>query len=140
MPPEIINKIEIIRDKETKVANPDGRDQNLLMREIKINGSDNIISRFVPEATWLNNARRCMIKGYPDTGFIPEQSLTREQALRGMTEWAAYAQFEENEKGRLLPGFFADFTVLSADLMTASEKDLPFIQAEMVYVAGERVK
>jgi predicted amidohydrolase YtcJ len=57
-----------------------------------------------------------------------------------MTEWAAYAQFEENEKGRLLPGFFADFTVLSADLMTASEKELPLIEAEMVFVSGEQVK
>ncbi len=103
-------------------------------------GTDFPVESVNPYYTFYAAVARKDLKGYPDAGFIPEQSLTREQALRGMTEWAAYAQFEENEKGRLLPGFFADFTVLSADLMTASEKDLPFIQAEMVYVSGERVK
>ena len=103
-------------------------------------GTDFPVESVNPYYTFYAAVARKDLKGYPDAGFIPEQSLTREQALRGMTEWAAYAQFEENEKGRLLPGFFADFTVLSADLMTASEKDLPFIQAEMVFVSGERVK
>jgi predicted amidohydrolase YtcJ len=103
-------------------------------------GTDFPVESVNPYYTFYAAVARKDLKGYPDTGFIPEQSLTREQALRGMTEWAAYAQFEENEKGRLLPGFFADFTVLSADLMTASEKDLPLIEAEMVFVSGERVK
>ncbi len=103
-------------------------------------GTDFPVESVNPYYTFYAAVARKDLKGYPDAGFIPEQSLTREQALRGMTEWAAYAQFEENEKGRLLPGFFADFTVLSADLMTASEKDLPLIEAEMVFVSGERVK
>jgi predicted amidohydrolase YtcJ len=103
-------------------------------------GTDFPVESVNPYYTFYAAVARKDLKGYPDAGFIPEQSLTREQALRGMTEWAAYAQFEENEKGRLLPGFFADFTVLSADLMTASEKDLPMIKAEMVFIGGEQVK
>jgi predicted amidohydrolase YtcJ len=115
--------------------------QTLLAKsEIVALGTDFPVESVNPYYTFYAAVARKDLKGYPDTGFIHEQSLTREQALRGMTEWAAYAQFEENEKGRLLPGFFADFTVLSADLMTASEKDLPLIEAEMVFVSGERVK
>ena len=103
-------------------------------------GTDFPVESVNPYYTFYAAVARKDLEGYPDAGFIPEQSLTRVQALRGMTEWAAYAQFEENEKGRLLPGFFADFTVLSADLMTASEKDLPIIKAEMVFIGGEQVK
>ena len=46
-----------------------------------------------------------------------ENALTREEALRGMTIWAAKANFEENEKGSLEEGKFADFVILDADIM-----------------------
>lgn len=53
----------------------------------------------------------------------PEQSLTREQVLRAYTEGSAYAEFKENEKGRLAPGYLADLAVLSQDVL--DEKAVP---------------
>lgn len=47
----------------------------------------------------------------------PEEALTRTQALRGMTCDAAYAAFAEDTRGRLVPGFVADFVVLDRDIM-----------------------
>jgi predicted amidohydrolase YtcJ len=47
----------------------------------------------------------------------PEEKLTRTQALRGMTRDAAYAAFAEDTRGRLAPGFAADFVVLDRDIM-----------------------
>ena len=47
----------------------------------------------------------------------PEQALTREQALRAYTAGSAYAEFEEDRKGRLAAGYLADIAVLSQDVL-----------------------
>lgn len=54
---------------------------------------------------------------YPEGGFQIENALTREEALKGMTIWAAYSLFEEKEKGSLEPGKKADFVILEKDIM-----------------------
>ena len=56
-----------------------------------------------------------------------------------MTTWAAYSCFEEKEKGMIAPGMFADFVVLSDDLMTAVEEKIPVIEVLATYVGGEKV-
>lgn len=78
-------------------------------------------------------------KGYPEGGFQKADALTREEALKAMTVWAAYASFEEKERGSLSPGKDADFVVLEDDLMKAPEKDLFRIQVQQTWIAGERV-
>ncbi len=78
-------------------------------------------------------------KQYPTLGFQKENALSREQALRAMTIWAAYSNFEEQEKGSIEKGKFADFVILEKDLMQANEKDLYSIKVLQTYVAGERV-
>ena len=78
-------------------------------------------------------------KQFPTNGFQKENALTREQALRAMTIWAAYSNFEENEKGSIEKGKFADFVVLEKDLMQANENNLYSIKVLQTYVAGERV-
>ncbi len=78
-------------------------------------------------------------KGYPEGGFIPEEALTREQALRAMTIWAAKAGFEEVLKGSIEPGKLADLVVTRTDLMTAPETELFRIPVLETYVGGERV-
>jgi len=60
----------------------------------------------------------------PQTGRYPAEALTRAQALRGMTVDAAYAAFAEDTRGRLAPGFAADFVVLDRDIMHVPLKDI----------------
>jgi len=79
------------------------------------------------------------VKGWPANGYQVENALSREQALRGMTIWAARANFEENEKGSLEKGKFADFVLLDEDLMKVAPENMLRIKVKMTYLGGERV-
>jgi len=68
-----------------------------------------------------------------------EESLTVEEALRTYTLNAAYASFDENNRGTIEAGKFADFTILSDDLAKVSPDKIKDIAAEMVLVNGEIV-
>ncbi|MFM1808476.1 MAG: hypothetical protein RLZZ242_1201, partial [Bacteroidota bacterium] len=103
-------------------------------------GTDFPVEQVSPLLTFYAAVARQDLQGYPEGGYQAEEALTREQALKGMTTWAAYSNFEESEKGLLKPGFFADITVLSNDLMTADFAEIPSIEVKSVFLAGERVK
>jgi predicted amidohydrolase YtcJ len=66
----------------------------------------------------------------------PDQKLTREEALRFHTLWAAYSTFDEDVKGSLEPGKFADFVVLSADYLRVPEDDIKDITPLLTVVNG----
>ena len=68
-----------------------------------------------------------------------EEALTREEAIRGMTEWAARAAFEEKEKGSLSAGMAADFIILDHDLMTCPESEVLQTKVLGTYIFGEKV-
>jgi len=87
-------------------------------------GTDFPVEGIDPLKTFYAAIFRQDVKGWPEGGFTPQQRLTREQALRGMTIWAAYAQFEEKEKGSLEKGKNADFVVLDKDLLKAEREEL----------------
>ena len=78
-------------------------------------------------------------KGADIGGFLPEEALTREQALRGMTSWAALSNFEEAEKGSLEVGKFADFVILDTDLMKAPKTAILNTAVIETYINGEKV-
>ncbi len=78
-------------------------------------------------------------KSYPAGGFQPANALTRQQALRGMTTWAAHAAFEDRRKGQLKPGMLADFVVLKTDLMTAPNEQLHDLKVQQTWIGGRRV-
>jgi predicted amidohydrolase YtcJ len=78
-------------------------------------------------------------QGNPASGFLPAEALSRRDALYGMTLWAAYAAFEEQEKGSLEAGKFADFVILDSDLMTAPESTLFRTKVNATYINGLRV-
>jgi hypothetical protein len=78
-------------------------------------------------------------KGYPQGGYQMENALTREDALRGMTIWAAKSNFEENEKGSLEKGKFADFIILDQDLLKAGAKEVLETKVLATYLGGLRV-
>lgn len=76
---------------------------------------------------------------FPPDGFLPENALTREEALKGMTIWAARSCFQEKELGSIEPGKLADFVVLKHDLLTAPADSLFAIPVLATYVNGEQV-
>jgi len=65
--------------------------------------------------------------------------LSREQALRGMTIWAAKSNFEEKEKGSLEVGKFADFVIVDQDLMKVGGQDILKTSVLSTFVGGEKV-
>jgi len=77
--------------------------------------------------------------GEPEGGWYPEQCLTREEVLRGYTIEAAYSGFEEDIKGKILPGMLADFIVLSDNILTIPAQDLLSFQVEQTYVGGKLI-
>ena len=103
-------------------------------------GTDFPVEEVNPFLTFYAAVARQDIKGYPDGGYRPEEALSREEALKGMTIWAAWSNFEENEKGSIEEGKWADFVILSNDLMQVPVHDIPGLVAEQVYIGGEKVK
>lgn len=78
-------------------------------------------------------------RGWPASGFQRENALTREQALRGMTIWAARGNFEEDEKGSLEKGKWADYVMLDKDLMKTPLNEILQIQVLATFINGEKV-
>ncbi|UYZ64631.1 amidohydrolase [Hymenobacter weizhouensis] len=78
-------------------------------------------------------------KNYPAGGFQMENALSRPDALRGMTTWAAHAAFEDRQKGSIRPGLAADFVVLNTDLLEAPKEKLRAAQVQQTWIAGEQV-
>ena len=103
------------------------------------NGTDFPIEAIFPLNTFYAAVFRTDHTGCPTGVFQIENSLSREEALRSMTLWAAKASFEENEKGSLEPGKWADFVVLDTDLMTASPEEILNATVVATYIAGEKV-
>ncbi|MEO9022885.1 MAG: amidohydrolase [Ginsengibacter sp.] len=102
-------------------------------------GTDFPVEDISPIKTFYAAVFRQDAKDWPEGGFQMENALSREDALRGMTIWAAKANFEEHEKGSLEKGKFADFVLLDNDLMKASEKDVLNTKVLMTFVNGEKV-
>lgn len=102
-------------------------------------GTDFPVEDISPFKTFLAAVIRKDAKGWPPAGFQTENSLTREEALRGMTIWAARSNFEEHEKGSLETGKFADFVILDKDLMKAEETELLNISVLKTYLGGKKV-
>ena len=78
-------------------------------------------------------------ENWPEGGWQPENKLSREEALKGMTIWAAYSNFEENEKGSIEVGKFADFIITEKDMMKAPESELRNLKVKATYLNGKKV-
>ncbi|HEX8430886.1 MAG TPA: amidohydrolase [Longimicrobium sp.] len=77
--------------------------------------------------------------GTPAGGWLPEQRLSRAEAIRLYTAAPAYGEWEEGRKGTLRPGMLADFVVWSADLLTIPEAEILRAQPAMTVVGGRVV-
>lgn len=102
-------------------------------------GTDFPVEDISPFKTFFAAVVRKDEKGYPEGGYQPENALSREAALRGMTIWAARSNFEEKEKGSLEKGKWADLVITGSDLMKAPENELLQTRVLATYVAGEKV-
>ena len=103
------------------------------------NGSDFPVERINPLFGFYAAVARKDRSGYPADGFQKVNALSREEALRAMTIWAARAGKEEHLKGSLEPGKLADLTITTTDLMTAPEEQLFGIKVVSTYSGGELV-
>jgi predicted amidohydrolase YtcJ len=101
---------------------------------IVTNGTDVPVERIDPIASYYASVSRMMVNGQR---FYPEHVMTREEALRTYTVNNAYAAFEEGMKGTLAPGMYADMVVLSQDILTVEESEIPSTRVEMTFVGGE---
>lgn len=102
-------------------------------------GSDAPVERGEPMIEFYAAVARRSLEGFADEDWHLEERLTREQALRAMTLGAAYAAFEEQERGSLEVGKWADLTVLSADIMTVPEPEILRTRCLYTIVGGEVV-
>lgn len=102
-------------------------------------GTDFPVEDISPFKTFYAAVVRKDAKGMPAEGFQKENALTREQALRGMTIWAAKADFLEKEVGSIEAGKKADFIMLDKDLMRVGEGDLLGVKVVNTYLGGKKV-
>lgn len=102
-------------------------------------GTDFPVEHVNPFYTFYAAVARKDLEGYPDNGFQPGNALSREEALKGMTIWAAYSNFEENEKGSIEPGKLADFIILDKDIMEVPPEEIPGMKVEGTFVGGKKV-
>lgn len=102
-------------------------------------GTDFPIEKVNPFHTFYSATARKDLKHYPEHGFQIKDALTREEALKGMTIWAAYSCFQENERGSLEQGKYADFIVLDRDIMTCKEDLIPTTNVMSTFIKGKEV-
>ncbi len=102
-------------------------------------GTDFPVEAVNPIYTFFAAVYRKNLDFIPEGGFQMENALAKEDALRSMTIWAAKASFEEDAKGSIEPGKYADFTVLDRDIITADERDVPTAKVLKTFVGGEEV-
>jgi len=102
-------------------------------------GTDFPVEKVSPFLTFSSAVTRQDTEGYPAGGFQMENALTREETLRGMTIWAAHSNFEENEKGSIEVGKFADFIILNQNIMEVDGSKLHETKVISTYVNGEKV-
>lgn len=102
-------------------------------------GTDFPVEQVSPFLTFYAAVARQDVNQYPEGGYQMENALTREETLKGMTIWAAYSNFEEQEKGSIEAGKFADFIIIDKNIMEVPVEEVPNIKVVKTYVGGESV-
>jgi predicted amidohydrolase YtcJ len=102
-------------------------------------GTDFPVEDISPMKTFLAAVFRKDSKGFPPQGFQTENALSRQEALRGMTTWAAKACFLEKEIGSIEKGKKADFIIMDKDFMTVNEEAILSAKVSATYVGGKKM-
>ncbi len=102
-------------------------------------GTDFPVEDVNPIKTFYAAVSRKDLNQFPTGGFQSENALSRREALLGMTIWGAYANFEENLKGSITPGKYADFIILDRDIMEIETHRIPSARVVATILNGEIV-
>jgi predicted amidohydrolase YtcJ len=102
-------------------------------------GTDFPVEDISPFKTFYAAVFRVDADQFPKGGFQMENALTRQQAIKGMTIWAAKSNFEEKEKGSLEKGKWADLIILDKDLMRINAREVLTTSVLATLVGGETV-
>ncbi len=106
---------------------------------IIIGGSDAPVELVNPYHGLYAAVTRQDRSGQPQGGWYIAEAMTREEALKAFTIWAAYGQFEENIKGSLEVGKLADFAVIDRDYLKCPANEIKDIQVLTTVLGGEEV-
>ncbi len=102
-------------------------------------GSDFPVERVNPLISFHAAVSRQDANNWPPGGWYPEQRMTRDEALKAMTIWPAFAAFQEHDLGSLTPGKYADFVVLDQDIMRAPVETILSTHVISTWVGGKMV-
>ncbi len=102
-------------------------------------GSDFPVERVNPLISFHAAVSRQDANNWPPGGWFPEQRMTRDEALKAMTIWPAFAAFQEHDLGSLTAGKYADFVVLDQDIMRAPVETILATHVISTWVGGKMV-
>jgi hypothetical protein len=103
------------------------------------NGSDFPVEKVNPLISFHSAVSRQDARDWPPGGWYPSERMTREEALKSVTLWPAYAAFQEKVLGSLTPGKYADFVVLDQDVMRVPAELILRTKVLQTWVGGVRV-
>ena len=102
-------------------------------------GSDSPVEEINPFNNLYCAVTRKRLNGQPENGFHPEEALDIYEAVDAYTLGSAWAQFEDNVKGRLLPGYYADLAILNQDIFSVSPETMLSTVVDATMCAGRFV-
>jgi hypothetical protein len=103
------------------------------------NGSDFPVEQVNPLISFHSAITRQDAQNWPDGGWYPEQKMTRDEALKSMTIWPAFAAFQDSVMGSLRAGKYADFVVLDRDIMSIPDTAILGTRVLATYLGGRAV-
>ena len=102
-------------------------------------GTDFPVETVNPFHTFYAAVARKDLEGYPEEGYQAENKISRYNTLMGMTRWAAFANFEDDVKGTIEVGKFADFVILDRDILEIAERRIPKTRVIATLINGKIV-
>ena len=102
-------------------------------------GTDWTVAPLNPMLSIYAAATRRTLDGKHPSGWVPEQKISVEEAVRAYTVGSAYAEFQENEKGTLAPGKLADLVILSRDIFKIDPNEIDKVKVTLTIMDGRIV-
>src|SRR5207237_809469 len=102
-------------------------------------GTDWTVAPLNPMLTIYAGVTRRTLDGKHPNGWIPEQKISVEEAVRAYTVGSAFAEFQENEKGTIAPGKLADLVILTQDIFKIDPKEIEKVKVAMTIMDGRVV-